>query len=200
MELICLGDSLTYGYGIRRALRWSSLVGEQLDIPVVNCGVNGDTTGGMLARLQSDVLDRLSPTERQRRNLVLVMGGTNDILFSGSDQSARANLGALAHQLAGAGVEVAIGIPPPVIPDRVKGPWTRAVDVRAAQGVLEEYCTWLRRFCDAFSFPMVDFRQDFVGSGGPISELFLDGIHPTEEGHRRMAERCVALLGDRRVL
>ena len=57
MKLICLGDSLTFGYGVRVSQRWTHLCAQDTGWKIVNEGVSGDTTGGMLAR-------RAAPTSR----------------------------------------------------------------------------------------------------------------------------------------
>mgnify|MGYP006328876335 CR=1 FL=1 len=49
--LYCLGDSLTFGAGVRTSEKWTSLVASER-LRTVNLGVPGDTTAGMLARLQ----------------------------------------------------------------------------------------------------------------------------------------------------
>ena len=48
-----------------------------------------------------------------QRPLVLLMGGANDIFFSGTDTGARANMGAMLNQLLSLGVHTMIGIPTP---------------------------------------------------------------------------------------
>ena len=87
-KLICLGDSLTFGAGVTRRDCWTSLVQRECGWTVVNRGISGDTTGGMLVRLHRDVL---GPALEERRCggdcRVLVMGGSNDIFFPG--QTAR---------------------------------------------------------------------------------------------------------------
>ena len=52
MELICLGDSITYGYGVKRSQRWTDLAEAESGWKLHNYGVCGDTCGGMLARLR----------------------------------------------------------------------------------------------------------------------------------------------------
>ena len=69
MKIVCLGDSLTYGYGVPRKDGWVSLAAQATGHTLVNRGVSGDTTGGMLARFARDVL-----AQRPRR--VLLMGPT----------------------------------------------------------------------------------------------------------------------------
>ncbi|MEZ6057164.1 MAG: GDSL-type esterase/lipase family protein [Planctomycetaceae bacterium] len=64
-SLVFLGDSITQGWG-------DDLRGSFPGVKVANRGISGDTTRGMLVRLQEDVLD-LNPT-----GVVLLMG-TNDL-------------------------------------------------------------------------------------------------------------------------
>ncbi|MDR3073453.1 MAG: hypothetical protein LBV01_01850, partial [Deltaproteobacteria bacterium] len=56
MKLVCLGDSLTYGYGVRRALVWTTLAAKDSGAEIVNRGVNGLLTEGMLALFPREVL------------------------------------------------------------------------------------------------------------------------------------------------
>ena len=48
MKLICIGDSLTFGYGVRPSQRWTRLCAQETGGEIVNEGISGDTTGGML--------------------------------------------------------------------------------------------------------------------------------------------------------
>ena len=53
MKLICIGDSLTFGYGVRPSQRWTRLCAQETGWEIVNKGISGDTTGGMLVRLRA---------------------------------------------------------------------------------------------------------------------------------------------------
>ena len=53
MKLICIGDSLTFGYGVRPSQRWTRLCAQETGWEIVNEGISGDTTGGMLVRLRA---------------------------------------------------------------------------------------------------------------------------------------------------
>lgn len=110
MKLICIGDSLTFGYGVRPSQRWTRLCAQETGWEIVNEGISGDTTGGMLVRLRALLADRDICVQRP---LVLLMGGANDIFFSGTDTGARANMGAMLNQLLSLGVHTMIGIPTP---------------------------------------------------------------------------------------
>ena len=53
MKLLCLGDSLTYGYDVACEYRWTTRLAKERGISVCNEGLCGDTTGGMLYRPRS---------------------------------------------------------------------------------------------------------------------------------------------------
>lgn len=188
-NLICLGDSLTYGLGVPISQKWTTLA-QSGTLHITNWGISGDTTAGMLARLQ-----RLLQSPPTQRPTVLVMGGTNDIFYSGSDTAARGNLGAIVQQLSSAGFQPVVGIPTPIVPEDAPQKWGKLANFRDAAVLLEEYCGWLRVFCEAFDIPVVDFRSDYVNQDGSVRrELFLDGLHPNAEGHKIMAKRLVEAL------
>lgn len=186
MRLICLGDSLTFGHGVPRRAGWPALFAGESGWAVVNCGVSGDTTGGMLARLRQEVLPRLPAAPERGR--VLVMGGSNDVFYSGTDAAARANLGAITQQLLAAGAAPLVGVPLPVDWADTPEAWRSAVDFRRAAEILAEYADWLRRFAPCFGLPVVDFGGAFLTPEGlPRREWLLDGIHPNAAGHWQMA-------------
>lgn len=194
MKLICIGDSLTFGFGISHSIRWTTLVAQQTGCQIINRGINGDTTGGMLARLQHDVLDCAGPDRSQWLNCrVLVMGGSNDIFYSGTDSYARANLGTICQQLLGRGLLPLVGIPLPIDWEHAPVQWAQAVNFPLAARCMADYQLWLRSFCSAFGLTYIDFAQDFLLPNlQPRSELFWDGLHPNAEGHRLMARRLLS--------
>lgn len=72
-NIICFGDSLTFGYGASEGQDYPSALAKMLDIPVLNAGIDGDTTIEALKRIRSDVLER-EPL------LVIIEFGGNDFL------------------------------------------------------------------------------------------------------------------------
>ena len=120
MKLICIGDSLTFGYGVRPSQRWTRLCAQETGWEIVNEGISGDTTGGMLVRLRALLAERDICVQRP---LVLLMGGANDIFFSGTDTGARANMGAMLNQLLSLGVHTMIGIPTPICAENAPPAW-----------------------------------------------------------------------------
>lgn len=60
LEIVCIGDSLTYGYKLKRSEVWTKLIENKYGIKVLNKGINGDSTGGMLSRFYRDVVENKS--------------------------------------------------------------------------------------------------------------------------------------------
>ena len=185
MKIVCLGDSLTAGYKVRPEEAWVSILNRETPHTWVNCGISGDTSVGMLARLQTEVLP-------QNPDMVLWMGGCNDVIITGSSDQAKNSLMAMIHQCGHRGVIPAVGIPIAMrsMPDR----WKKVCDPQRVYDTSEEYVRWLRRFLAGIPQRNVDFDGAFRAVGnGP--ELYLDdGLHPDVAGQRIMADAVKAQL------
>jgi len=72
-NIICFGDSLTFGYGASQGEDYPTALAKLTDIPVINAGIDGDTSTEALRRIDSDVLER-NPL------LVIIEFGGNDFL------------------------------------------------------------------------------------------------------------------------
>jgi acyl-CoA thioesterase-1 len=76
--LVCLGDSLTAGYGASipgeddPSKSYPAFLGNRITIPVINAGVSGDTTSDALDRLDRDVLS-------ENPRIVIIEFGGNDL-------------------------------------------------------------------------------------------------------------------------
>ena len=51
MKIVCLGDSLTYGFMVRRSKIWTKLSEDKTGFEIINEGISGDTSGGMLCSI-----------------------------------------------------------------------------------------------------------------------------------------------------
>lgn len=74
--IVCFGDSLTFGHGAENIEHsYPMILQNFVTIPVINSGVNDDTTAGGLSRIQKDVLD-YNPV------IVIIEFGGNDLYNS----------------------------------------------------------------------------------------------------------------------
>src|SRR5262245_29847782 len=110
-EIVCLGDSLTSGYGLLSDQAYPQLVqmkfaAEGYHVDVVNAGVSGDTSAGGLRRVEQ----LLTP---DTKILVLALGG-NDALRGLTTSQTHDNLAGIVSQAVNRNVGVLIaGIQPP---------------------------------------------------------------------------------------
>jgi lysophospholipase L1-like esterase len=101
-NIICFGDSLSFGTGASEGNDYPSRLAARIDLPVINAGVPGDTAAEALERLDRDVLSR-SP-----RMVLLTLGG-NDLKNGVPREKAFADLRAVVKRIQEAGALVVIG-------------------------------------------------------------------------------------------
>jgi acyl-CoA thioesterase I len=175
--ILFLGTSLTAGLGLDPSEAYPALIQAKLDAAglryrVVNAGVSGETSAGALRRI--DWLLRQKPAA------LVVETGANDGLRGQDPDATRANLNAM--------LEAARRQSPP--------PKLVLVGMKAVTNYGRDY---QRRFeslypelARAHGAALVPFLLEGVAGVPSLNQA--DGIHPTAEGHRRMAETVWAVL------
>ncbi|WP_430910461.1 GDSL-type esterase/lipase family protein [Methylobacterium sp. sgz302541] len=98
-RVVALGASSTAGKGVAPEATYPAQLQQMLAargyaIRIVNAGINGDTSAGMLARLDADVPDGT--------DLVILQTGTNDAREDGHDE----NIAAIVDRLRARSIEV----------------------------------------------------------------------------------------------
>lgn len=173
--VVFLGDSLTAGLGLGEEAAYPALVGRRLaergrPVRIVNAGVSGDTSAGGLARV--DWLLSLEP-----EILVLALGA-NDGLRGQPVASIEANLREIVRRARAAGVQVVLAgmkMPPNYGPE-----YTRDFEALYA------------RLARELDLPFLPFLLEGVAADPKLNQE--DGIHPTAEGQRRIAELVAEVL------
>lgn len=180
---MCLGDSITYGFEVKRSDTWISLADEYLDHKIINKGINGDTTSGMISRFKYDVLD-------EKPDIVHIMGGANDILLSGNTDCAKSNVGALVHQSISYGIIPILGIPTTMHSEMVPSSWKNLNGHGDIITLLDNYCQWLRSFADTFQIKFIDYNKEFSKDiiKNNKQKYYTDGIHLTSEGNKYFSD------------
>jgi acyl-CoA thioesterase-1 len=174
-RVVFLGDSLTAGLGVDASEAFPALVGETLKeqgrpIEVVNAGVSGDTTAGGLRRL-----DWLL---KQKPDVVVVGLGGNDGLRGLDVKASEENLRQIIRRSQQAGARVVLLgmlIPPNYGPEYV-----------------ESFGALYPRLAKETGVELVPFLLEGVGGEARLNQP--DGIHPTVEGHRVVAQTVLPHL------
>ena len=174
-RVVFLGDSITAGYGVDADQAFPAIVTEMLaekGIPIdtVNAGTSGDTTAGGLRRIDWVL--------RQNPDVVVVGLGGNDGLRGQDVKSSEANLRGIVQKARDAGADVLLlGM---MIPPNYGPEYTSAFrDVYP-------------RIAKEMNVPLVPFVLEGVGGEAKLNQR--DGIHPTAEGHERVATNVVPQL------
>jgi acyl-CoA thioesterase-1 len=101
-NIICFGDSLTYGTGASRNKSYPAQLSEMTGIPIINAGIPGNTTSDGLERIETDVLER-SP------RIVLITLGGNDLKNGVRKDVAYKNLKTIIEAIQAEGGLVVLG-------------------------------------------------------------------------------------------
>jgi lysophospholipase L1-like esterase len=179
MKLVCQGDSITYGYEVRRSAVWTRLFQNQTGIETLNRGENGITTAGMMHRFSFDVI-------AENPSAVLIMGGGNDILANLGTEEPEKNITEMIRRADKAGIRVLLGIPAPFCAP-IREDWAAMADFPAMTPVYDAFAERLKSLAENLKADTVDFRsgvtRHVAGAGISLRELYLDGIHLNERGH-----------------
>lgn len=159
-NIICFGDSLTYGTGAARNKSYPAQLSEIIGQPVINAGIPGNTTADGLERLETDVLER-SP------RIVLITLGGNDMKNGVDKTTAFKNLREIVEAIQAQEALVVIGGVNMLFWDR---------------GYKAEY-EKLADETGALLIPNV--LKGLIGHG----DLMSDTIHPNGAGYEIMAKR-----------
>jgi len=168
--LLCLGDSLTFGYGAAAGASYPQRLEQLTGHVTQNAGVNGDTAEGALARLPR-LLQQNAP------GLVLLSIGGNDFLRGVPLERTRAALKQLLQTAAASTQVVLIAQPKPVL-------------LVAATGSLKDHEVYAEVAADA-GVPLFADGWSYVLSR---AELRSDPIHANTEGYKVFAERLARWL------
>ncbi len=176
-RILFFGNSLTAGLGLDPAQAFPALIQDKIDslgwaFEVVNAGLSGETTAGGLRRIDWVL--------QQPADVFVLELGANDGLRGISTDDTRKNLQAIFDKARAANPRVKLVMAGMQIPPNLGADYTEA-------------------FSDIFptiaqqnEAALIPFLLDGV-AGDPSLNL-PDGIHPTVEGHRILAENVWRVL------
>lgn len=169
--VLFLGDSLSAGYGLPADRAFPALVQERIDAAglgyrVVNAGVSGDTSAGGRRRI-----DWLL---RQPIAVLVLELGANDMLRGQDPAALRANLRAIIEKTRAAQPDVRVVL----------------AGMRAAPNLGHDYLVAFEQSYAALAretgATLIPFLLEGVAGVPRLNQP--DGIHPTAEGHRIVAD------------
>lgn len=171
IKVVCLGDSITYGWPWGPEVSWTTMLGEQIEGEVINRGIPGNTTTQMLERFEKAVLT-FHPSH------VIIMGGLNDVVLQDSFDRITWNLRSMAEIAREHEIKVIFG-QPTVFDD----PYLEKLVIRIRN--------WISNYAAEQQIPVIHFDQAFYDENNDILSNLLaaDGAHPTKAGYQAMYEQ-----------
>jgi acyl-CoA thioesterase-1 len=169
---VAFGDSLTAGLGVATEDAYPARLQRRLDeqglrYRVINAGVSGDTTAGGLRRVEWVL--------KSRPDIVILELGGNDGLRGLNLQETKANLERIIQRCQEASVTVVLAgmkLPPNYGTD-----YTKAFEA-IYPALAKQYRVTL-----------IPFFLDGVAGSASLNQA--DGIHPTSEGYRIIADKVL---------
>ena len=178
LNILCLGDSLTEGYGVGKAEAWPALVeanlkAKRLDITLNNAGISGSTSASAQSRLTWHFKSKV------KFDWMILALGANDGLRGQSTKNIKNNLANAIDTARKAGVKkvilTGIQVPP-----------------NYGSKYASEFSKIFPDLAKEMNVPLIPFLLDGV-AGKP--ELNLpDGIHPNAKGHKIIAEKITKFI------
>ena len=176
MNVICFGDSNTYGYDPRSYLgdrydadsRWVDILAAETGWTVCNMGQNG-------REIPSSAPSFLADTD-----LLIVMLGTNDLLQGRSPEQATERLEQFLTAVPLDRNKILLIAPPPM----VLGEWV------PSQQLIDDSHTFAQ-LCQSLAERM---GVRFADAGTWNISLTYDGVHFTEQGHKAFASGLLEVL------
>ncbi len=162
--VVAFGDSLVAGYGASSGEDAFSTLSRLSELPILNLGVNGDTSARALARIDSVLAEK--------PDIVFVLLGGNDALQSVPVSETEANLGQVLVTLKESGAT-------PILVGVLGG---FPADI---------YAPMFERLAKEHDVPFVpNILSGLIGR----NEYMSDPIHPNAEGYARIAARLRPVL------
>ena len=159
-RIICFGDSITFGYGVNPGEDYPAALSKLSDIPVINAGIDGDTTSEAIKRIQADVLER-DPL------LVIIEFAGNDFLRKVPQQETVSNISRMVDMVQAKGAMVAI------------------VDISAGM-FLAEYRLAFRKLADEKDTIFIPGILNGIITNPSLKSDFL---HPNAKGYKIIAQK-----------
>lgn len=168
-KVIALGDSLTFGYGADKDKSYPVKLAKKTGWNVINAGINGDTSAG--------VLNRLDKIIQQKPALVLLGIGGNDVLRKVPSSVTKDNIAKIISQLQAKNIPVVLIAEPHISASALFG---KASDNPIYQEIASSH-----------NVPLLsDVWSDILSD----NKLKSDQIHANADGYALFSDKLYAFL------
>lgn len=199
MRILIFGDSITYGAWDSHG-GWADRIKEKIHQSAIdvnadptktfqlyNMGISGDTSTGLLSRMEQEVITRKSAT---RPYVLLISIGTNDTLIDGTNGKLKTSLAdyeknirellSIARKYTAK--IITVGLPP--LPEEE----IEFLGMQYNRARLNEYNQSFKNISTELGIPFVDSFQGYLEASDVVALYSADKLHPSDLGHELIAE------------
>lgn len=176
-KILFFGDSITAGYGLQESEAYPTFVQEKIDslgwdFETVNAGLSGETSAGGLRRVDWML--------RQNFDVFILELGGNDGLRGIDLQSTKNNLRGIIEKVREQKPDARILLAGMQVPPNLGPDYT------------DEFKRMYPELAKEKNVTLIPFLLKGVGGNPELNQA--DGIHPTVEGHKILAENVWQVL------
>jgi len=172
-KIVAIGDSFTYGYPSDPDHSWTTQLGDNLTVPVVNKGIIHQNANDLLSRFDQDVIS-------EQPGRVIIFAGTGDALQNISLIEYQSNIQAMVDKANANHIEPILALPMPY---------------PGAQDRIDELKAWELEYAQAHQIMTLDFSSVLFGPDGKyLPGLSDDGKYPTADGYVVMGDYAARVL------
>lgn len=186
MNIICLGDSTTYGYMVGRKKVWTEILNNKFnDINFINKGINGDMISGMLARFDIDCISNINNNKEDK---IILMGGVNDIFTYKPLEKIKANFISIVNKSLENNIDIIIFTPITFIKEAFS--FFEVNNLDELENILKEYVYFINEYTHKNNIKSIDVYKlfnDNILKENNYYDIFFDGVHLNENGHNIFA-------------
>ncbi|QTM08921.1 arylesterase [Brachyspira hyodysenteriae] len=182
MNIVCLGDSTTYGYMVGRNKVWTKILNDKFaeenkNIKFINKGINGDMISGMLVRFDMDCV-------KENADTVILMGGVNDIFTCKYLEEIENNFINIINKALENNIDIIAFTPIAFVKEVFT--FFESNNIEEFESILKEYVNFINDYTAKNNIKSIDIYNIFVNKilkENNYYDIFFDGVHLNENGH-----------------
>lgn len=181
VSIVCIGDSLTFGYGVKKTKSWVSVLSTKIKEKLMNKGIPGNTTTEMKERFIEDVVN-------YKPSKVIIMCGTNDVFLNRTINNILNNINEMAQMCEINNIVPIILTPLPVKDNIEVKTWFEDMDYKKVNRSLAELRHLLIEYAEEKNITCIDLGAILLEEGKIMEQFLEDGIHVSAEIHNEIAK------------
>ncbi|MEI0447738.1 GDSL-type esterase/lipase family protein [Brachyspira intermedia] len=182
MNIVCLGDSTTYGYMVGRNKVWTKILNDKFaeknkNIKFINKGINGDMISGMLVRFEMDCI-------KENADTVILMGGVNDIFTCKPLEKIENNFINIINKALKNNIDIIAFTPIAFVKEAFS--FFESNNIEEFENILKEYVNFINDYTSKNNIKSIDVYNLFTNKilkENNYYDIFFDGVHLSENGH-----------------